>query len=433
MPCINHTGEYLSYKCYSKLEYLFDISRLYDDGQKIFDDTLGNFKGSHFINAKNKVISDLARFLTADGAFTKYGYKQSCMYINFWLNKQVKKSYSNDYSLIFKHFNDFASKFAEERLKKYSFGYSCENHINELVGNEYRIKQILYNFYDHYNKHKAYLNNRNRDQLCNYINMIVSESHNANDYINQDENFAKQLKELKNIIQNEKHHKNECNYTILKNMLPKEDPIPKAETSSPPVDKSTLQDPLPKPPNDNLEHRVDENSPNVEMGLSETERLGQQSKLQEVEPRAEMTELENPQELPFTVLQEEDPLLRTWPPAGRFLEQDRESPRTQVHLLDDTEHTRSATGGALGSIQNTLTEFLGSVQPAPVLGVSGGMGALFLLFKYTPVGTFFRGRRGRTYGIPSGFNGPFQGGLAGYEDYYGGNLGSDRFHVSYQA
>ncbi|VUZ99826.1 PIR protein, fragment [Plasmodium vivax] len=63
------------------------------------------------------------------------------------------------------------------------------------------------------------------------------------------------------------------------------------------------------------------------------------------------------------------------------------------------------------------------VDPIPVVGVSGGMGALFLLFRYTPVGSFFGGRRGRFRQIPRSFNGPFPGDFANFQEYDGGFIG----------
>ncbi|CAI7719884.1 PIR protein [Plasmodium vivax] len=432
MPCSNHTGEYLTYNCFSKLEYLFDISKLSEDGKEIFNKTIEHFKGSPFINANNKTISDLARFLTADAAFTNYGYDVSCMFINFWLNKQVKNSYKDEYKSIFKYFDDFASKFAEERKKKSSFGYSCKTHINELVGDKYRIKQILYNLYDFYTKHKSYLHDRNRVQLCNNINIIVKESHNASDYIKQDEHFAKRLKELKILIQTEKYQKENCHYSSLINMLPKDYPIPKIETSILPVHKPTVTDQLPIPQHKDLNHGGDEISGNVHTTLLVNEGLPQASKLQEEEslpgttPSEESEELQPlsvfPRERSHKTFPEVDRLDTTWPQAGRFLERDRESPRTQVHSFDDTQDIRSQTG-VLGTIQNTFSDVLASVEPAPILGVSGGMGALFLLFKYTPVGTFFRGGTVRARRIPSGFSGPFPGDFSNFQEYGGGFVG----------
>ncbi|SCA60251.1 hypothetical protein PVT01_000080600 [Plasmodium vivax] len=65
------------------------------------------------------------------------------------------------------------------------------------------------------------------------------------------------------------------------------------------------------------------------------------------------------------------------------------------------------------SFMNTITSTLKNVDPVPVVGVSGGMGALFLLFRYTPVGTFFRGR-GYRQRIPTRFDGVYQGFLPGF-------------------
>ncbi|VUZ99612.1 PIR protein [Plasmodium vivax] len=440
MSCSGEKGKYLSYKCYSRLEKFFEGANLSDDGQAAFDSTIEKIKGSPYINSMDKFIRDIAKFLTSDTAFSFTGYDVSCMYMNFWLNKQVKNSYNDEYKSIFIFFDDFASKFAKERENKNSKGYSCKNHIKELVGDEYHKKQILYELYDYYTEHKTPKNYRTIEQLCANLNLIIGVSRGAKKYIDDDKDFAKLLRELKDLIQKDKYHKEKCHYSMLKNMLPEEDSKPKVEVPVMPVDKPTL----PIPPNENVEHVEGDISGQVQTVLSGTVELPKESNLQEEVPLKAMKQSEYPQEeVSHTVLQETNPfyntisqgdrLLTTLSQPVEFLEHERELRQTRYHLLGDTQQVRSDAGGVLGSIQHTLTDVLGSVEPAPILGVSGGMGALFLLFKYTPVGTFFRGRRGRTYGIPSGFNIPFQGGLQGYEDYYSGNLGSDRFHVSYQA
>ncbi|VUZ99946.1 PIR protein [Plasmodium vivax] len=94
---------------------------------------------------------------------------------------------------------------------------------------------------------------------------------------------------------------------------------------------------------------------------------------------------------------------------------------------------RNEDVSVLGKIQNTLSGIVSEVEPAPILGVSGGMGALFLLFKYTPVGTFFRGGRRINNRIPRTFYGQFPGGLAGYDELYYGALGADPINISYRA
>ncbi|VVA00300.1 PIR protein, partial [Plasmodium vivax] len=82
---------------------------------------------------------------------------------------------------------------------------------------------------------------------------------------------------------------------------------------------------------------------------------------------------------------------------------------------NDVEDTSS-------SVMNTITRALKDVEPGPVLGVSGGMGVLFLLFNYTPVGSFFGGRRGRFRQIPSSFRG-FPPDFANFQEYGGGYVG----------
>ncbi|CAI7723984.1 Plasmodium vivax Vir protein, putative [Plasmodium vivax] len=72
------------------------------------------------------------------------------------------------------------------------------------------------------------------------------------------------------------------------------------------------------------------------------------------------------------------------------------------------------------------------VEPAPILGVSGGMGALFLLFKYTPVGSFFGGRRGRMHRIPNNFGEYYAGFAPGFAEQDYENFGNERYNISYR-
>ncbi|KMZ82410.1 hypothetical protein PVIIG_06007 [Plasmodium vivax India VII] len=329
----------------------------------------------------DKFIRDIAKFLTSDTAFSFTGYDVSCMYMNFWLNKQVKNSYNDEYKSIFIFFDDFASKFAKERENKNSKGYSCENHINELVGDEYRKNKILYRFYDLYNEFKTPKTYKTDEQLCDNINLIHMESLGANVLIEQDVKFAELLKQLKILIQNDNSYKEKCKkYKISNFILPDEIPQPKLKEPVMPVNKSVLPVSLPIPQHQNLKHEEGDMSHNVQNVLSVNEEFPQITKSHEVASLAATTPPEESQELgPLAVLAREpshntfpevDRLDITWPQAGRFLEHDRESPRTHAHSFDDTQDIRSQTGGVLGSIQNTLTEVLGSVEPAPVLGVS---------------------------------------------------------------
>ncbi|SCA83559.1 VIR protein [Plasmodium vivax] len=87
-------------------------------------------------------------------------------------------------------------------------------------------------------------------------------------------------------------------------------------------------------------------------------------------------------------------------------------------------------GGFLNTVKDAFSTISENVDPVPVVGVSGGMGALFLLFRYTPVGTFFRGGRGRARRIPSGFSGPFPGEFPNFQDYEGGYIGYGPMNIN---
>ncbi|KMZ94667.1 hypothetical protein PVMG_02556 [Plasmodium vivax Mauritania I] len=383
---------HLNYKCYSILKSCFDESTLTESGQKIFNRTIEKLnKVSRSINSNKNIFKELAKYLTRDHAFSTYGNPVSCMYINFWLKEEIQKSYNYEYGSNLHLFDQFATIFATERANEGYYKNLCKININEIVDDVYRKKQILYKLYDLYTEHKITPNDKTIEKLCANINLILNVSRGAYDYIKEDKKFEKVIKELMYLIQEQKPHKNKCDYSILKNMLPKEDPKPIVERPVMPVGNSIVTDPLSIPQTDDLKDRVEEISGEDETALSATELLPQKTELQEVPSFAPVILLEGAQELqPLAVLSggtthsrfpEGDRLHTPRPQAATILEHESELRPTSDDLLVDTQHARSYERGVLGSIQHTLTEVLGSVEPAPVLGVSGGMGALFLLFK----------------------------------------------------
>ncbi|KMZ96641.1 hypothetical protein PVNG_06224 [Plasmodium vivax North Korean] len=125
--------------------------------------------------------------------------------------------------------------------------------------------------------------------------------------------------------------------------------------------------------------------------------------------------------IPITELQVD--VSQVYAPHYRSLETSGTSSNSEQYTYSSISPLANDMGGASSSVISTITSALKDVDPVPVVGVSGGMGALFLLFRYTPVGAFFRGGRGRAHRIPRSFNGQFLGGFPGYEEYDVGHIG----------
>ncbi|VUZ93229.1 PIR protein [Plasmodium vivax] len=86
--------------------------------------------------------------------------------------------------------------------------------------------------------------------------------------------------------------------------------------------------------------------------------------------------------------------------------------------------------GFFGNVKSTFSSIAEHVEPAPILGVSGGMGVLFLLFKYTPVGTMFRGRGNRRR-IPGSFGREYPGFMPSFQGHEYGYFPYDQINIAY--
>ncbi|SCA59861.1 hypothetical protein, conserved [Plasmodium vivax] len=477
MACSNISGEYLSYNCYSKLKRYFDNTNLSDDSKAILQLTIKQLKNKpRNFNENDKIFSGFACHLQGDGAFLGYYNDATCTYINFWLNNQIQRMYKYVYGSNFDIFLDFSEKFAIERKKKYLFPHSCKTYLRDL-GDEFQKRQILYRFYDLYTELKKGKNEKTNNIPCDNINLMVSEYNNNKNSIENDKDFQKHFKDLINIIKNETPHGRTCNnYHKLDYVLPKEIPPPKVEAQEAERDRLITVESSPNGQHTDLGHRTDVRETDDKSVLLETEKLPPKPTLPteqmvtnvEINP-SEVTYKEqlhinhSPEDQILTTLQQAEEIPTIIPQGKQILttlSQDKQEYRTRslrdelntelapratfpgeesvsldqkVYPREDTNTIRGNTGGIFGTIGDSVINVLGEVDPVPVVGVSGGMGALFLLFKYTPVGTFFRGGRRRMHQIPSTFRGEYPFGFPGFPEYDDRYFGNDRYHISYQA
>ncbi|SCA60019.1 hypothetical protein PVT01_000063600 [Plasmodium vivax] len=114
------------------------------------------------------------------------------------------------------------------------------------------------------------------------------------------------------------------------------------------------------------------------------------------------------------------------------LETSRKSLHSERYEHSFEPPSSNEVGDTSSTVMGTITSALRDVEPGPVLVVSGGMGVLFLLFKYTPVGSFFGGRRGRFRQIPRTFGGFPPGDFGNFQEYGGGYVGYSQMDMPFQ-
>ncbi|SCA60260.1 VIR protein [Plasmodium vivax] len=361
----------------------------------------------------------LLKHIHDDGLFYRGNNQEACKYINYILYKEVqheiKRSYDKDLIKIF-------HKFLEAYGKKRSMQNRCISNIYSIEDQTYNKINGLYEVYDKYKK--CYL--FKKDTVHYGCTLFDDFFASYDKYMRETQ--SKSL-EFNKILENiEKHAKNAvllyrlgCNNYRTDPRSPKlfkPDPVPKPETHNEVQMRQTRLQSEESTSHSGTHGRTNNaQSPLLkDISISETE--------QQNERRDEGDS------------------------ANDIHSETLDHRANFVHITNDIHRERSLYSRHHGheeeqpfsnevemsppSVMSTITGVFRSVEPAPILGVSGGMGALFLLFKYTPVGTFFGGRRRRNHLIHSGFPGAYPG-FAGFEEHYDANFGPGPINISYQA
>ncbi|CAG9483791.1 unnamed protein product [Plasmodium vivax] len=433
-PCEGHKGDYFNYACHDKLKYIFGRSQMTENGWRYLAKSIEALeKKPNNKSPYDKVFEEMARLLGGDGAFSYYGNIQSCIYINYWLNKHIQKEHNSIYNEnTFEFLKEFAHNYS--KIKHSNELNSCKEYIKLLDYNESQRMNILYLLYDYYDQLKLSVRYNTFQKPCTVLGMIF---HHYNDIVKYHEKYKdliSHLESLKNLILKvESEHRLSCPSTLSRIVFQNEESLDSVKHPEAHSVKISLPDGLPKHEPRVLEQQREGTSAIEILGLQGT--ADTQPTILQVP--MESAEIEQPSWEKPEIEQEEVSLEQASLPKATFTRYTTEEPEdthASIRSLDIPRAQNNDTGlnvspypgdgeGIMKKINTVISDTLGSVDPAPVLGVSGGMGILFVLFKYTPVGSFFGGRRRRMHQIPRTFGGFPPGEFPNFHEYDGGFIG----------
>ncbi|CAG9473085.1 unnamed protein product [Plasmodium vivax] len=443
--CKEAHNKYLNFECYSKLREFFVKRTNYTlaEAVKKFDTEYKNNPAQN-ANKYSNVFEELKKYLSNGHVFSQYNSDIYCDFITYLLYKEIRKI---DY-----YYNNSTLDIFKDYMEKYNVharNNACKSKINYM--DPYLIKKMetLYTLYDKYDDFKGYEHWKTNPLFCKNLNSVV---YYYNDfpyvYYKDDKVLVEKLKNLKNLIQkNSNAVNNDCTAKVSNLKSPELDTahvvkvpeeqkqelkladIPSShgasDTHDPPSSFSASVSQsesgshgapgLVEPPTLNMEQELSEQQ--IPLKLPENTVNGQRTEDFGYTGRARSLELSG--------FLEEGHVPKELSGLNYFSQTKKDGMHESAYLGESTSDSK----GILETIQTTVVDTLGSVDPAPVLGVSGGMGVLFILFKYTAFGSFFGGRRRRMHQIPSSFRG-FPPDFANFHEYEGGHIGYGPMGIS---
>ncbi|SCA83469.1 Plasmodium vivax Vir protein, putative [Plasmodium vivax] len=407
----------------------FDSDRKFDYDEDIYKTAVKSLTIPSYIKADfEKILIKIIKYLSGDHAFTTYNKNHCCMYINYKLNKELKPLFYKINDTTFKIFQNFVQIHDNEK--------KTDTCTSKLHYPGYPTFYRLEHLYDLYDKLQYISILKFDDLFCSNLTDIVHKyNYDIDGFYDNDKNLFNKLLNFKELVEKlEFLPKSTCQEKIKQLKTPaKYLSDQKEELRKKQIEEESqrlsLQGPSASSPAIESEPLVAGNLESVESEISE----GQQF----IAPREQAQDL--------TVLKHEIPL-GDKQETGDFRSAENthslethqslalsEKPSYQRGYVRDAYILGNPTNdeeGIMKSLQSTFSNIVQNVDPAPVLGVSGGMGVLFILFKYTPVGSFFGGRRRRFHQIPSSFRGFPPGDFANFQEYDGGFIGYSPMNIS---
>ncbi|KMZ96059.1 hypothetical protein PVNG_05948 [Plasmodium vivax North Korean] len=394
VECSHSDNEYHDYKCHSKLKDYFSRKDIFKDNE----DNVQNFPQhiiikNEYTQEQKQIFNKLYQYLGGDGIFFWQDDTECCKYINYWLNTRVQNLlpdlYDNKSFEIFQNIMKFYNEDKNNNKR-------CISDIKYIEPHELRKMGTLYSLYEKYEILKE--KRRTDDTPCN---ILISMYRTYNDALtlhgNNDDNLFSRLKALKNLIDNILPQHENCKPLIHfkdpDSIKKKENTESEHHTRTHDQKKITqeLQSPEEKttrPEQETTRPETDSPSPPVlkpvpselqaenSRGTSNTSERNQPLRTSLEQTHSELSENTYVGNLKGQTLKS-----RLDHSGGLIYSDTLENPFYSENLGSEKLVRNPSDDGFLNKVQGAFSSIAEHVEPAPILGVSGGMGALFLLFK----------------------------------------------------
>ncbi|VUZ99881.1 PIR protein, partial [Plasmodium vivax] len=406
----------------------------------------------------------------------EYGKEKCCNYINYWLNKTVRDSEYGVNKDNFKYFDEFMK--IDPKIKENST--YCISKLSYMDNETFEKMKKLYDLYDYFTELKEH---EDSSTLCRSISDLAKKYEIVNDMCtrNNFESFIlkidppppKEQNPPKNVqVPGPPKHSSVSSPQVHRGISVETRPtnpvsasLPQAHGRSP---GETHTRPLVTAPSSRVHDRNSVQTPTptaVSVSLSQAKGLEKPAG-GESERTLSVPQEQSPRPLPLLLplpsLEQSDPLESSEAdeyggPKGltetesELRQEPQDEERYQLErdvdpFNEDEEYTSLQevdppagsmqstfnTETIMGTIKDAVSNVLEAVEPVPVLGVSGGMGALYLLFKYTPIGSLFRRNRRNNQYIPNFFDPEYAEQFSGYyPQYYNEGFPNYRMNIAY--
>ncbi|SCA60380.1 VIR protein [Plasmodium vivax] len=390
---------YISYKDYvnAKHEFKRTMNNRYPDNER-FEKIINKINNeSHKWNLKNKTFTTLHNVLANDLAFYGGMKHHYCRFINYWLNKEVQNINNHFDKSYFPIFQKFSDEFSIIKTNKND--QRCNNYIFNLSHKTINIMDILYGLYDEYDKIKSHREDSNYGSCDTFLSWASNHNYAIDKYY-ENTNLYQKFEEIKKLIDNLKESSSSsCIKSIYlhKPQVVKLREEEEARREAAEKQKRALEEAIRE--REEAEKRQHEQELKAEKELLQRQAnntvgdtASGEGTFQHTDDRSDLrapiiSELDqNSRRFGYPERSESSRGLlldNGHTREGQFIytNEDTRQQGEGVYEQPGTDKTRSGMFGGSSGFPSYITEVFGSVDPVPVVGVSGGMGALFLLFR----------------------------------------------------
>ncbi|KMZ92845.1 hypothetical protein PVMG_01431 [Plasmodium vivax Mauritania I] len=387
----NSDPRYVAYSNYVDAKTQYNrYTGLYDE-KKDLDEILKNINDKRnklqlpdsFFNKLHKLLRNSTPFYWGNGP-------NYCRYVNYRLNKEVRDTYHRVNESNFDILHTFVVNF--NKKKHNNEKSTCYGHIEYLNDIVYNRMKILYDFYTLYDDLRSSTNLMSDEQCKSLLFNTYMYNEVINDYYNDYPDLYKKISDVKDLIEEKlKKLDKKCEETKAFRK-----PQKLVEEERKKEQDRIAEEERKKEEQDRLDRLREQTEAQARMKQITDDMQLQHETLQQVSQFREEPEIVRYSE--DTKAPGYSPLLKsrgTLDPSVRFTNLEAAIPqpyRDQLEGLDDRQEVNARTEpknflGSLG-LPDSITGVLGQVDPIPVVGVSGGMGALFLLFRVLKILNF---------------------------------------------